>query len=115
MNIHIRSNDAYKAGFMNLYAFTELQAWVAQQLGVFPGEYIHMADSFHIYGSYFDEFEGFINTVTERPVEDRVYTSDFATEFFVDGCDVLLKEDDMPEDKRQLVLARKEELLNKGE
>ena len=110
MNIHIRSNDAFKAAFMNMYAFTELQREVAAGVGVEPGEYMHLADSFHIYGSYFDEFEGFLKTVASRPPEDRVFTTDFARDFFVDGCDALLAEDDLPADKRAIIERRKAEL-----
>lgn len=110
MNIHMRSNDAFKAAFMNMHAFTELQKMVADAVGVAPGEYIHIADSFHIYGSYFGEFEGFLNTVAARDEADRVYTSEFAREFFIDGCDVLLAEDDMPADKKAMVERRKAEL-----
>lgn len=110
MNIHMRSNDAFKAAFMNMYAFTELQREMAAELGVAPGEYMHISDSFHIYGSYFSEFEGFLNTVASRDEADRVYTSEFAREFFVDGCDALLAEDDMPADKKALVEQRKAEL-----
>jgi thymidylate synthase len=111
MNIHIRSNDAFKAAFMNMYAFTELQREVANAIGVEPGEYMHIADSFHIYGSYFDEFEGFLKTVAARDEIDRVYTSDFARDFFVEGCDVLLAEPDMPPDKRSVVERRKSALM----
>jgi len=110
MNCHIRSNDAYKAAFMNMYAFTELQREVARAVGVEPGEYIHIADSFHIYGSYFEEFEGFLRTVEGRPVEDRTYTTGFAREFFLDGCDALLAEADMPAEKRRRVEQRRAEL-----
>jgi thymidylate synthase len=110
MVIHIRSNDAFKASFMNMYAFTELQAMVAEAVGVEVGEYIHVADSFHIYGSYFEEFEGFLKTVEQREPEDRVYTKEFAKDFFIDGCNVLLGEEDMPADKRKLVEERKEYL-----
>ncbi len=110
MNCHMRSNDAFKAAFMNMHAFTELQATVAEAIGVQPGEYIHMVDSFHIYGSYFDEFEGFLNSVASRTEEQRVYTSGFARDFFIEGCDALLGEDDMPDDKKALVAARRQEL-----
>jgi thymidylate synthase len=110
MNIHIRSNDAFKAAFMNMYAFTELQREVAAAVGVEPGEYMHIADSFHIYGSYFADFEGFLRTVRNRAREDRVFTTDFARDFFVDGCDALLAEDDLPDEKRRLVERRKAEL-----
>ena len=110
MNCHMRSNDAFKAAFMNMFAFTELQALVARDVGVEPGEYMHLIDSFHIYGSYFEEFEGFIKTVEARTPEDRVYTTEFARSFFVDGCDALLAEEDMPQAKKDLVAARKAEL-----
>ncbi len=111
MNIHIRSNDAFKAGFMNMYAFTELQRKLAAEVGVEPGEYMHIADSFHIYGSYFDDFEGFLKTVESRSAEDRVYTTDFAQPFFIDGYDALLAEEDMPADKKALVEQHKANLL----
>ncbi len=110
MNVHMRSNDAYKAAFMNMYAFTELQAQVAAEVGVQVGEYCHIADSFHIYGSYFDEFEGFLKTVQNRRPEDRVWDSGFASEMFLEGCGMLLAEDDMPADKKQSVLARRRDL-----
>ncbi|MCD6365271.1 MAG: hypothetical protein J7M14_05295 [Planctomycetes bacterium] len=110
MNIHIRSNDAFKAAFMNMHAFTELQREVAARLSVEPGEYIHIADSFHIYGSYFNEFEGFLKTVAKRTPQERVYTTDFAREFFVDGCRTLMGEEDMPADKKALVERREAEL-----
>lgn len=106
MNIHMRSNDAYKASFMNAYAFIELQKYIADNIGVEVGEYIHIADSFHIYGSYFDEFKGFLDTVKNRKIEDRVWTVDFAKDFFIDGCKELLAEDDMPKDKKELIRGR---------
>jgi thymidylate synthase len=96
MNAHMRSNDAFKAAFMNMYAFTELQKQVAERLDVEPGEYMHIVDSFHIYGSYFDEFEGFLKTVSTRSVEDRVYPTEFAQEYFDDGRITLLREHDPP-------------------
>jgi len=110
MSCHIRSNDAFKAAFMNMYAFTELQRALADEIGVRPGEYLHFADSFHIYGSYFDEFEGFLATVRARSVEERTYTTGFAREFFVDGCETLLAEADMPAGKKALLQRRKAEI-----
>ena len=102
--IHIRSNDAFKAAFMNMFAFTELQREVAGELGVGLGEYMHVADSFHIYGSYFKEFEGFLKMIGARP--DRYFTSEFARPMFEDGARRLLAEKDLPADKRAVVEAR---------
>ncbi|MFW6133726.1 MAG: thymidylate synthase [Planctomycetota bacterium] len=110
MNVHIRSNDAFKAAFMNMYAFSELQRDLAGRVGVAPGEYIHCADSFHIYGSYFDEFEGFLKLTRRRAPDERTFTSDYARDIFVEGCDALLKEPDMPPDARRRVQARRDEL-----
>ncbi|MHC4983181.1 MAG: thymidylate synthase [Planctomycetota bacterium] len=110
INIHIRSNDAFKAGFMNMYAFTELQREIARRLGVEPGEYMHIADSFHIYGSYFAEFEGFLKTIASRNEAERTYTTDFARPFFIEGLSALLAEADMPAEKKTLVEKRKAEL-----
>jgi len=110
MNCHVRSNDAYKAAFMNMYAFTELQKEIARQVGVEAGQYMHIADSFHIYGSYFAEFEGFLQTVRARSPEQRVYSTAFARDFFIEGCEKLLAEPDLPPAKKALVERRKVEL-----
>lgn len=82
MHLHIRSNDAYKAGFMNMFAFIELQRHMAEQLSlrlhreISVGVYRHFADSWHIYGSYFQEFDGFLRTLRKRKWADRVWRSD---------------------------------------
>jgi thymidylate synthase len=82
LNAHMRSNDAFKAAFMNMYAFTDLQRDIAEKLSarlerkIVPGQYTHIADSFHIYGSYFQEFEGFLNTLKQRSYEDRTFRTE---------------------------------------
>ena len=106
--IHIRSNDAFKAAFMNMFAFTELQRDVASQVGVAVGEYVHVADSFHIYGSYFAEFEGFLKMIEARP--DRYFTTGFARPVFEDGVRRVLAEKDLPADKRARMAKRLDEL-----
>jgi thymidylate synthase len=106
--IHIRSNDAFKAAFMNMYAFTELQKEVARQVGVETGEYVHVADSFHIYGSYFAEFEGFLGMIARRP--DRTFTTEFARPMFEDGVRRVLAEENLPQDKRGVMERRLAEL-----
>lgn len=111
--VHIRSNDAFKAAFMNMYAFTELQRQVAGEVGVPAGEYLHVADSFHIYGSYFGEFESFLKMLEARP--DRTFTTAFAAPVFADGVRRLLAEDGLPEPKRPMLERRLEELARTGE
>jgi len=106
--IHIRSNDAFKAAFMNMYAFTELQGEVARELGVEPGDYVHVADSFHIYGSYFAEFEGFLRLLEKRP--DRYYTTAFARPVFEDGARRVLAEANLPPEARSAIRKRLAEL-----
>ncbi len=111
LNVHMRSNDAYKAAYMNMFAFTDIQRRVAEQVAerlgrpITPGRYVHIADSFHIYGSYFGEFEGFLRTVQARSWQDRTWTSHFARPMFADGLRRLLAEPDLPAEKRTLVEA----------
>jgi thymidylate synthase len=110
MNVHMRSSDAFKASFMNLYAFTELQLLISQELNIDCGECIFIADSFHIYGSYFKEFEGFLDTIKNRSKEERTWNTSFAIPMFIEGCNILLAEKDMPIDKKELIEQRKKEL-----
>jgi thymidylate synthase len=91
VNAHWRSRDAYKAAFMNLFALTDLMRVIGERLGerirrpVSLGRYAEFIDSFHIYGSYFTEFEGFLKTVKNRRFEDRVWNSIFAEPFFAEA------------------------------
>ncbi len=79
-NVRFRSNDAYKAAFMNLFALVQLQKRIADRIAelagrpVTLGRYVHQADSFHIYGSYFREFnERFIPNLSRRTFTERVF------------------------------------------
>ncbi len=78
MNVRFRSNDAYKAAFMNMFALVQLEKKIAESISaktgelVVPGRYCHIADSYHIYGSYFREFEGrFLGALNKRTFEQR--------------------------------------------
>jgi len=78
MNVRFRSNDAYKAAFMNIFALVEMQRRIATRIsalsgrGVRVGRYCHVADSYHIYGSYFREFEErFLRALERRTFEQR--------------------------------------------
>lgn len=82
LNVHIRSNDAFKAAFMNMYAFTDLQRIIAERVSerlgqpLRVGQYTHIADSFHIYGSYFQEFEGFLASLQKRSFAQRTFRTE---------------------------------------
>jgi thymidylate synthase len=72
MNVRFRSNDAYKAAFMNIFALVQLQKRIADELNVSVGRYCHIADSYHIYGKDIPEFENrFLNALKTRPFEQR--------------------------------------------
>jgi thymidylate synthase len=78
MNVRFRSNDAYKAAFMNIFALVRLQLMIAARIGELSGEpvrvgrYCHIADSFHIYGSNLVEFEGrFLGAIEKRTFDGR--------------------------------------------
>jgi len=78
MNARFRSNDAYRAAFMNIFALVQLQKIMADRISkisgkpVKVGRYCHMADSYHIYGSNFREFEGrFLGALEKRTFEQR--------------------------------------------
>jgi thymidylate synthase len=78
LNARFRSNDAYKAAFMNIFALVQLQKSIARRISeisgrlVKVGRYCHMADSYHIYGSYFREFERrFLGALEKRTFEQR--------------------------------------------
>jgi thymidylate synthase len=79
-NVHFRSNDAYKAALMNMFALIQLQQRIADRIAelsgrdVVVGRYVHQADSYHIYGSYFREFEErFLKALHSRTFEQRTY------------------------------------------
>ncbi len=79
-NVRFRSNDAYKAAFMNMFALIQLQVKIAGRISelsgktIKPGRYVHQADSYHIYGSYFNEFtERFLKALEKRSFEERTF------------------------------------------
>ena len=78
MNVRFRSNDAYKAAFMNIFALVQLQQRIAQRtseltgLPLKLGRYSHIADSYHIYGSNMEEFHArFFGAIANRDFEGR--------------------------------------------
>ncbi len=78
MNVRFRSNDAYKAAFMNIFALVQLQKKIAERVSsltgrqIALGRYCHFADSYHLYGSYFREFETrFRGALSRRTFDER--------------------------------------------
>jgi thymidylate synthase len=83
MNVRFRSNDAYKAAFMNMFALVQLQNKIAGRINklsgknVVLGRYVHEADSYHIYGSNFKEFqERFLKALENLKFENRTFHYD---------------------------------------
>jgi len=83
MNVRFRSNDAYKAAFMNMFVLVQLQKKIADRISQLSGKsvklgrYVHQADSYHIYGSYFKEFkERFLKAVENLKFEERTFRYD---------------------------------------
>lgn len=81
MNVRFRSNDAYRAAFMNMFALIQLQRKIAGRIAeisgktVESGRYVHEADSYHIYGSNFREFEErFLKAYESMPFEKRTFS-----------------------------------------
>ncbi|MDD5428797.1 MAG: thymidylate synthase [Candidatus Omnitrophica bacterium] len=91
MNTHWRSRDAFKASFMNIFALTDLQRYMAAEISkglgaeVVVGRYVDISDSFHIYGSYHEDFKKFQKMVSDRSFEERTWASSFAEPFFEDA------------------------------
>jgi len=91
MNTHWRSRDAFKAAFMNLFALTDLQRVLAERLSVMMdrsvkvGRHVDISDSYHIYGSYFEEFNDFLILAKNRSLEQKTWTTDFAIPHFEAG------------------------------
>lgn len=79
MNTHWRSRDLYKAWFMNVYAFTDLQRIIADRIAqktdtpVGVGRYVDISDSLHIYGRYFKEVAAEVEKMRTTPYTDRAW------------------------------------------
>jgi len=114
MDTDWRSRDAYKAAFMNIFALTDLMKVIAkkvsQKIGkpVKIGRYVDCANSYHIYGSYFDQFKGFLETLNKKTFEQRTYTMKFAKPFFEEAREKIKKENNpLTADKQGEYLIKK--------
>jgi thymidylate synthase len=81
MNTHWRSRDLYRAWFMNVYAFTELQKIIAEEISrnikqpVAVGRYVDISDSLHLYGSYFNTVAAEVEKMHKTPFTERAWES----------------------------------------
>ncbi len=98
LNARFRSNDAYKAAFMNIFALVQLQKKIAARISdlagrtVRVGRYCHIADSYHVYGSYFREFEGrFLGALEKRTFEQRTMRYEDIRELMEEARPVILE------------------------
>jgi thymidylate synthase len=98
MNARFRSNDAYKAAFMNIFALVQLQKKMAERISVLSGKsikvgrYCHIADSYHLYGSYFREFEGrFLGALQKRTFEQRTICYESVSEMMEEARPAILE------------------------
>jgi len=99
LNMRFRSRDAYKAAFMNDFAFIDLARKLAGRISELRGEniqlgrFVDQSDSYHIYGSYFREFaDGFLKLLFDRKdFEERTWTTDFAEPFFEEARPLIRK------------------------
>lgn len=57
-SVTFRSNDAFRATFMNAFALIMLQQRIAKELNVEVGTYTHRANSFHVYENCWDALDG---------------------------------------------------------
>jgi thymidylate synthase len=98
LNVRFRSNDAYRAAFMNIFALVHLQKKMAERISelsgrrIRVGRYCHMADSYHIYGSNFREFETrFLGAIRKRTFEQRTMEYESVREMMEEGRPAILK------------------------
>jgi len=97
-NVRFRSNDAYKAAFMNIFALVKLQEKIAARIQELTcnvtkvGRYVHQADSYHIYGSYFNEFENrFLKALETRTFAQRTIDYDIVKDMMEDAIPSIME------------------------
>lgn len=79
MNTYWRSRDLYKAWFMNVYALTDLQRVMAEEISekmgkeVRVGRYVDVSDSLHIYGSYYGDVKPEIEKMRKSSFIERAW------------------------------------------
>lgn len=94
MNSDWRSRDGYKAWFMNVFALTDLQRLVAQEISerrgieVRVGRYVDKSDSLHIYGKDLagvGGFGGFLESLKGKSMAELAWETEFCRPMFVEA------------------------------
>ena len=84
MNTHWRSRDLFRAWFMNVYALTDLQRFMAEKISekigktVKVGRYTDISDSLHLYGSYLEKIKPEIKKMKENPIYFELKNHEYA-------------------------------------
>ena len=79
MNTHWRSRDLYRAWYMNVYALTDLQRIIAEEIAkkigkpVKVGRYVDITDSLHIYGSSLENAGKEVEKMKAAPFTERAW------------------------------------------
>jgi thymidylate synthase len=83
---------------MNIFALVQLQKLIAERISqlsgksIHVGRYCHLADSYHIYGSSFREFEGrFLGALKKRTFEQRTLRYESVQEIMEDARNSILE------------------------
>jgi thymidylate synthase len=58
MNVVMKTNDLYSAWPGNAYAFSALQKYIADQLGIGVGHYTHFSVSMQVYEEVYEAAKG---------------------------------------------------------
>lgn len=105
MDVLFRSNDAVRAAYMNMFALTELQKKVADDLGVPVGVYTHTANSYHCYPDCIFTLMAYVDRIISAKKSD-----DYAYSYR--GCWDEMMESERPAIQKQVdELKKKEGLL----
>lgn len=108
LNMRFRSRDAFKAAFMNDFAFILLGRKLAERVAALRGEpvrlgrFVDQSDSYHVYGSNQAEFEGnFVPQLLTRTFEQRTWRSDedFVAEAFAEARPVIAEKIRLQDEK----------------
>ncbi len=79
MNTHWRSRDLYRAWYMNVYALTDLQRIIAEEIAkkigkpVKVGRYVDITDSLHIYGPSLENAGKEVEKMKATPFTERAW------------------------------------------